>query len=186
MSKQAAITENISEKPKRGRPPVIPDTFFSDKFVEFIYGPELVEYTTRRSKVSLAYRALAEETIACAVDAKRGEEAFGEFAWLRNKKTLLTELGRMLFDADMAGQMLATARELCEWKPTTKEGVAWVRSVRIGKPALWSIDDLVGALARAIDGFRACHRTSVELPDVIEALREVEQRIFRMMDEGQK
>lgn len=79
------------------------------------------------------------------------------------RMTLLAHLGR-LRDPDL---ILKAADHLCEWRPTTAVGVAWLRRLRTGKPATGDSVDLANALIVAFNTYMGANpETGAETVEV--------------------
>lgn len=165
------ITEATSEKDARprGRP-----RLFSDRWENWTRGEGFCGKT---------HRAAAERWYGCEAwgilrpdaDDKEREARFG---WLCNNDkprwTLLAELGRIGDPATVE----EVAEVLCEWRPTTKAGVAYIRRVRLGKPARGEVLDLTNELITAVNGFMARfpETTSMDVLDALEGVGDVVRR----------
>ena len=146
------ISENFSEKPKRGRPRVL--TVEGER--EYDRFGLFDSTNTRRGRVNVGY-------LQHALDVLMGDDpALTAYAWLIGpsarpafRRTLLSELGR-LRNEDL---ILAAAAELCQHKPATVLGVAYLRSLRKARrPA--SEESLSDRICTVLDRYR------VEHPDV--------------------
>jgi hypothetical protein len=95
------------------------------------------------------------------------------FAWLRRERrsTLMDELGRIDDDADLRTMALY----LCEHQPSTRQGVALLRTCRLGALPPGTSAGLTEALATAIETYLAMH---TEMPRAVvhEALEELVTR----------
>lgn len=153
MSEQT-ITENFSEKPRRGRPPLHPPGYLED-----LRRLHLVEQNSIRGQQDALYRYDAQ-----AVLWPKGEDRearLERFRWLYDheaeaqqrprpiRTTLLAHLGR-LRDPEL---ILQAADLLCEWRPKTAAGVAWLRRLRTGRPATGNAVDLANTLIAAFNGY---------------------------------
>lgn len=120
---KANISEEISEKPKRGRPVVMPEEW--EKLMTGL--GMFTDIHSRRGRVNKWYMAHA-----MSVLMDESQKIPGRYAWLhdeatqRIRSTILTELGRIEDDA----LLIAMAGELCNHKPHTKDAVAMIRRVR--------------------------------------------------------
>ena len=139
---EPTISEAASEKPRRGRPPVM--SAHEDR----VLMQTGLEDTTRRTRVNHCY----------AYDAQRvltGDQR--DFTWLcspnRYRLSLMSELGRLRDPA----MILAAADRLCQWQPTTKAGVAWLRRLRTGKGPEGDAVGLANALIAAFNGYIRQH-----------------------------
>lgn len=90
--------------------------------------------------------------------------------------TMLAELGRFRDDEVIR----AMAAKLCKEKPTTKDAIAYLRRVRLGKGRAHSVADLGKVIAKAIDSY--VHQREVEAADILEALTLVYRVISRRHD----
>lgn len=153
MSEQT-ITEKFSEKPRRGRPPLHPPGYLED-----LRRLHLVEQNSIRGQQDQLYQYDAQGVLW-----PKGEERearLERFRWLYDheaeaqkrprhiRTTLLAHLGR-LRDPDL---ILQAADRLCEWRPTTAAGVAWLRRLRTGKPATGNAEDLADTLIAAFNAY---------------------------------
>ena len=121
-----AILETVSEKPKRGRPPVyLPEHLALARFVT----PDVK--TTR----GLQNTMRRQRALALVMDAGKDDPALlwlmdpaacarGEARW---QPLILAELGRIDTDADL----LAMARHVADLRPTAKVAVALIRRWRL-------------------------------------------------------
>jgi hypothetical protein len=145
--------ENSSETPRRGRPKVLHD--------EVELGL-MRDGQGRRSHLNFHWFLRA-----IGVLTKNDEPAF---RWLfeegtgeSKKKTLIAELGRILETEGLGERaMLEVARQVCERRPTTREGVALMRRWRTGRTREGSTFDLEMAILKAIAGYVAGHETTDE------------------------
>ena len=145
-------SENVSEKPKRGRPPAFPPE------LEAGYdGLALFDgIHSRRGRVNVYYRMQAlralkgipgVEWVYDEARARAGEPG----AW---RQTILIELGRIR-DPDAIRKV---ARQLCELKPTTREAVAMVRRWRLDQPlSAGDADQLQEHLRNALNDYITRH-----------------------------
>jgi hypothetical protein len=146
------ITENVSEKPKRGRPLVIPG---QTRALYEAYGL-FVEIGTERGRQDVYYRQRAIHVLRIT-----DREASAPFRWLadielmkgasRNgwRRTILAALGRI----DDDDQLRETALVICEAKPSTRKAVAMIRRWRLGKSAGGTADGLRGELIRHLNDY---------------------------------
>ena len=146
------ISENVSEKPKRGRPTIFPPQFLAETTALM---PDVKTY---RGKQNLVYQTIA--TIALMDDSR--------FYWLTGgssqdvmagrgtpmRRTILQALGRI---AD-AKEIKAVARKICNLKPTTAAAVTMIRRYRgvWGEASCLSLTDQI---------IRCVNRYLVEHPD---------------------
>lgn len=150
MSDQDAISVAATKKPRRGRP-----RRFNNKNVQF-----LVDMTARHIKSERGKQnyVLAIRALGILQDDPQCEWLAGHDVMYNNHKPLprqaiLTELGRI--DNDEA--MLATARRICEMRPTAKEGAAKIRHWRTGKRSGGDVRSLTKRLAITYDLYRIQH-----------------------------
>jgi hypothetical protein len=146
------ITENFSEKPKRGRPRVL-----DDEYVRIMRGIGCFESRVRRSNINEHFRMHAVGALLNhnpdGMDAGKAE-----FAYLihpateKMKATILTELGR-LKDPDT---IRACARVVCDQKMHTRKAVVRLRSVR-AKPKTGYVLDLCDELIAVVNDFLLRH-----------------------------
>jgi len=147
---QARISETVSEKPKRGRPPAFPDSAHA------LAAKMKPDVRTRRGQQNLVYAMIGLNFVRA-----RG----AQFAWLfdeaaaqsgdnpRMKWTILSELGRVA-DEELR-EALATL--LCEQKPTTREAITWIRRARKAHCGKSSAIALADAILRIIDDYQTTH-----------------------------
>ena len=143
------ISEAVSEKRKRGRPPT-----FSPEYraaIAHIY-PDI---TSHRGITDVLYRLraldLLQDDARFAWLADRDKITAGEpNAW---KPSILTELGRIWDDDDLK----AVALHICEMKPKTKDATAEIRRIRTGNSAPGNALDLNIALATRLDDYIEQH-----------------------------
>jgi len=143
---ETALSETVSEntgKRKRGRPPSM------DKATEAKIDLLFPRITTRRGKQNIDYQMYAEGVLK---DDPRFFWVVGnkEMKW---KPTLLTELGRCIFDETIK----IVALRICELKPKTKDAVAMIRSWRTGKSPKWNVFDLGNHIINAINEYKRHH-----------------------------
>jgi len=145
------IPERVSEnrvKPKRGRPPLLSDDELA------LLRACFPNHTTRRSLEDVHYRCRAQGLV---------DDGSGRFLWLVDpeacmagrrggyKAAILTELGRI----DDDNTLLDVAAQLCKSRPTAGEAVRLIRRLRTSRPGEAAAVGLAGAMARAIDDYRA-------------------------------
>lgn len=153
--------------------------------------PEWLRVDVARGEAHLSERAQQDHCyevqamgVLFAEMAARGDTEENEFSWLLVspqrgaregrrrilRRTLLAELGRITDD----GLLVEAARLLCERKPKTREGVQWIRRLRVeGKQKHGDADQLADELIRTANDFLARYpETSDEdLLGAIEVLR---------------
>lgn len=165
---EQTITENFSEKPRRGRPPL-----HCRRFMDEVRAFNLADAQSDRGINDHMYGVSAMQTLF-----PKGEERearLERFRWLYDaeaeaahrprhiRRTLLAHLGR-LRDPDL---ILKAADHLCEWRPTTAVGVAWLRRLRTGKPATGDSVDLANALIVAFNTYMGANpETGAETVEV--------------------
>jgi hypothetical protein len=168
MAAPKAITENFSEKPKRGRPRVL-----NDEYVRIMRVLGGFESRVRRTNINEYFRMHA--VGALLNDNPDGMDAGkAEFAYLlhpvteKMKATIMTELGR-LKDPDT---IRACARVICEQKMRTRKAVIRLRSVR-AEPKTGYAVDLCDELMAAVNDYRLRYPefTMDQILDAIETLR---------------
>jgi hypothetical protein len=107
---ESDISETVSQKPKRGRPPLLSAEAMA------MWG-SLMPGATPRTIQNFYYQFRAQGFL-------KDDPACG---WLTGhgsrRQLLLSELGRIPNDADL----VHVARSICEMKPTAKRGVAMIR-----------------------------------------------------------
>jgi hypothetical protein len=144
--------ENISDKPKRGRPKLL-DEWIEEKLRDD-WGP----FATERTVQNAWYHIRAFNVLGFGDDAPL--DPF--FLWLCDperqrgpsgkvfRKTILTELGRIGDDETL----IAVAREICDLKPKARDAVALIRRARLGggKP---KPNQLGNEIIRAINAYQA-------------------------------
>src|SRR5437016_4668522 len=115
----AAITENSSEKPKRGRPRLYPAAY------EAVFR---IDAKHHRSGTNGFYRSHALNALGFGQDDVSAE-ARERYSWLFDlqadsmKRTILAELGQV----GNAEAIRTYAGQLCEMKPKTREAVLMLR-----------------------------------------------------------
>lgn len=154
--------EKVSEKRKRGRPRVVEPSMAT--LTRQLEGSWLSDRTvTNRHYFEIAYHV-----VQAAI--KDGET---ELDWLIRgdspRLTLLTELGRL----EHPGDILVCARLICQAKPTTERGVVFLRRTRLPEREDAPVDQLVSALARVVDRYRARY-PEIDRAAVLEGLAELE------------
>jgi hypothetical protein len=164
------ITEKFSEKPRRGRPPVL--TPYVEEGCRRAAG--MYQHSTRRANLNEYYKYKA--IGALWSHNPEGHDA-GKiaFAWLGDpdtdkgvKSTILAELGRLV-DEDLIRR---TARILCDEKPRTREAVLRLRRMRIA-PKSGSVSGLRDELIAHLDDYWVRHPefTKEQFLDAIAELR---------------
>ena len=166
-----AITENISIKPKRGRPYL----FFTDAADKREWKKHYPDVRTDRTLVNRLY---SDRALSVLGDGRKPE-----YIWLadvkadRFKHTILTELGRV----DEDDEIRDLAGFICEKKMSTSEAVSFIRDCRgVLKPA--TQQGITRALYRAVNRWRAANPsgTSAQVLDALRTLAvAVEGRIKR-------
>lgn len=155
-------SENVSEKPRRGRPKAYNDAIMNmlrHQFPEIETGRGLqnVDRMLEGMKVIRGDKRckwlLDEERIAA------GEKAM--------RRTLLSELGRIEDEDDR----LAMALRLCELKPSTRDGIGMIRRFR-GQQRPTSVLNLYDTIATTINRYLAEHRdcTKAKVVDVLQTI----------------
>jgi hypothetical protein len=155
-----AISETNSEKPKRGRPRLLP--------------PELADvYANGRKDIhprsiqNRHYELRAFELLFMAGNEADRETAQERYRWLCNvdeqhsrhkamRSAVLAELGR--FDDPAA--IRAYAAQLCALKPKAREAVLMLRQRRTGGTRPGSANQLTGEIIEAVTRYRQRHPDS--------------------------
>jgi hypothetical protein len=149
-------SESVSEKPRRGRPCVIPEETRAQYAAMGLFD----DITTERSRHNVYYRQRA-----CLVLQITDPVASAPFRWLadieamrraRNKRwraTILTELGR-INDED---QLRAIALAVCERKPRAREAITLIRKLRRRATGNGTADGLRRELIRQANDYLARH-----------------------------
>lgn len=169
--KKEALSENFSEKKKRGRPR--------------LWHPELEEII-RRDKQFCDTRTLHNEEYEARAVAVLGLSPDNPpefpFSWLGDnsrlevgksgrrayKKTILAELGRF----KNKNKLINAARVICRLKPKTQEAIKMIRGWRLGRvPSSVSLES---TLRKAIDDYRKQHPgvTDAEIYETLSSLDE--------------
>ena len=170
-----SISENVSEKRRRGRPRRFAEGYEKGMEGTGLYGSG----KTRRSRVNALYRQEAAWALLEAVG--QDGNGFGEFSWLCNEgtgeplkehKTILSELGR-IEDSELLVEM---ARELCRLKPKTKDAVAMIRRVRSGEHKAGDALQLANEIIEALNGYMVRYPATLTA-DVLSALATVEAQV---------
>jgi hypothetical protein len=149
------IIPEAAPKKQRGRPRVISVEEMRRNRREF---PDLKSDRQHQNR-TYAYWAMGELGLL-------GQQPSAEFAWLCDpltiaagtsntiKWSLLTELGRLVA-AGVSNDVVSTiATQLCEQRPTVKNGAAMIRRFRLGKPAAGSGRVLLTRLLGCFDAWR--------------------------------
>jgi hypothetical protein len=155
----SVITENISIKPKRGRPYLL-FTDANDKREWKKLNPDVRTERTLVNRVHFWHSLSA-----------LGEGLEPEFIWLadaksdRFKHTILTELGRVDEDEEIRD----LAGSICEMKLTTAEAVSFIRDCRgVSKPA--SAERLETVLRSGIDRWLDANGAPEQIVEVLRKL----------------
>lgn len=134
------ISENISEKPKRGRPRLISDAM--SKWYRSQVSPGThTDRTAQNAYFGMAAlgRLMGEKISEGKYELSPGRDDW-PYKWLCDetvkpvvyRRTVLTELGRI----DDDDELREVAAYLCEHKPSTREAIGIIRRYRHGvKPA---------------------------------------------------
>lgn len=158
----AALKENISEI-KRGRPAVMD----AETEALFICSGLFSKDSPRRSKMNVYYRQRAVSVLGgCDYKWLVDERMImleGDKHW---KPTILTELGRIEDEDDMR----AVAERLCEMKPTTRDAVLMVRSLRTGGLPAGDTLQLANEIIQTINRYLHSH-VGVTREGIFDALR---------------
>lgn len=173
----SGISENISEKPRRGRPRLLSKEL--EQIAIFKDGP----YCSPRTHQNGHY-----EIRALRVLDITGDQLPEEYRWLMDpdkqregrserqgyRKTILAELGRI--DDDECLQ--AVAKRICELKPKTRDAILMIRRWRVGgsKPA--DVRQLANEVIRTINDYLQRHPSTTHqqvLTALTEALEIVEE-----------
>ena len=103
------------------------------------------------------------------------------------KQGILTELGRLLHSHGLE-TMARAAKELCEIKPTVKDGAAKLRRLRLGKQPGASAEGLANALWKSFCTYRATHDEISEADAVhaVEALADQVAKVYVLASEPAK
>jgi hypothetical protein len=168
------IKEKISEKQKRrGRPRVMAEMRALHELTDVG-----TEYRSERQRINRAYAHDAIGRLGRGRDPayfwlvnyveedRRPHSAFPK----REQWTILAELGRIANDEAMR----AVARDICARKPTTKDAVATIRRVRLGRQPPGGVDDLTDRLISFVCGYADSH-AGVDLAMILEALDQAAQ-----------
>ena len=168
--------ENVTEKPKRGRPrSTPPDWDLIMRRVGQTGTPRTLVnfYYTSRAMAVLNLKSIPEDDpLRWLYDPTLA--AHNERAGF--KQTILSELGRIPDD-----QLLrAVALQVCELKPKTRDAIIMIRRLRVGegKP---KPDQLETEIIHLIDNFRMRY-PSTSWYDVFEALASVREAVTICMD----
>jgi hypothetical protein len=155
------ISETISEKRRRGRPPRYrPETMtLVGSFCPWV---QTVRGRQNKYYESLALQVLREEP---GLEWLRDRDAMRQGKLHAYRPTLLQELGRI----EDAETIKAVARRLCERKPTTRDAVATIRHFRTGQQPAGNPDDLTDRLMTLIDAYLGSH-AGVDQAMILEAL----------------
>jgi len=178
--KGVAMTAVVSEpsSPKRGRPPVLSPE-------EVAEHPELTKGAFgRRTLLNRHYAGQAAGVLILVAEMRDDMS----FTWLidpsvpKMRETILTELGRM----NDGAAMYRAARHICDHQLPTREAVAYIRRVRVGKIPLGAEGDvqaratpIAEKIITAINEYR--ERYDLDWGDVRAALRYVDAMIERTM-----
>lgn len=175
-------TETVSETRKGGRPRV-----FSEGLEAFMRPAGMFDGCASRHGVTNRwYQHRAFEVLFMPDGGSLDPERQERFRWLLDpekeragvpravRTTLLQELGRFADD----GVMLEAADVLCETKPKTKAGVAWLRRVRLGTPPRGDALQLANELITALNGYRARYPETTR-EDMLAALAMVGEQVSR-------
>lgn len=169
--KKETISENFSEKKKRGRPRLLrPDD----------------EQTYRRSQPSCDIRTLHNQDYEVRAMRVLGLNKVNPpdypFSWLGDRskikadvsarrfyrKTILAELGRFKSDK----KLIKAATEICRLKPKTQDAIKMIRGWRLGRvPSSVSLESI---FRKAIEDYRKQHPdvTDAEIYETISSLDE--------------
>jgi hypothetical protein len=153
------ISENFSEKRKRGRPRLLHPALHE----VFAQGQQYAsERTIQNASYHIrAFSLLQDEPWAKWLMGYVSQE--GKPGQIR--KTILAELGRLREDEVLR----AVARQICERKPTTKDAVAMIRHYRLGRQPRGAVDDLTDRLTTLIVEYIDSH-AGVDAAMIREAL----------------
>jgi hypothetical protein len=165
------ISENFSEKPRRGRPPVMNPEL--EKRCRRAAG--MFQHSSRRANVNEYYFYEAMGALWPDGDAEQEEANKVTFAWLGDpstqkgtKNTIVSELGRLV-DPDTIRE---AARQICERKMRTREAVVRLRRLRV-KPKTGSVSELREELIAHVNDYWLRHPefTVEQFLDAIAELR---------------
>jgi|TARA_B100001964_G_C14051899_1_gene517404 hypothetical protein len=143
------ISEAVSEKRKRGRPPTFTPEY---RALMKAFFPDV---QTRRGMTNVLYQ---QQALGLLRDDAR-------FKWLVDKDkmiagepnawkpSILAELGRISDEETLK----VVALRVCEVKPKTKDAIAEIRRFRTGKTAAGNASDLYSALATRMNDYIQQH-----------------------------
>ena len=165
--------ETETEKKPRGRPPILDWGQLMNIGMRY----------PRRSDRTLMNLYYAEEALA-ALDID-GYARDHPLRWLTHdrdgepylKHGILTELGRLLHSHGLEAMALA-AKDICEIKPTVKDGMATLRQLRLGKQPAASVEGLANDLLKTFSTYRATHDEISEV-DAIRAVQTLAEQVAK-------
>lgn len=173
-----AISETVSEKPKRGRPRKLGDNTLQSFAA---YYPDV---KTRRGKQNKAYELLAMRTFLDVLEANPEEARRWEWIGvLRDgsggrayKCVLMTALGRLGDDA----LIIKAADLICERKLNGPRAINFIRNLQPWRRKDASAIDLTVAIGKTVDGYIGKHpdttwqQVKAALENVLETISELE------------
>jgi hypothetical protein len=174
-----AISETVSQKPKRGRPRN--EWLASNVAIARGHGCLYEIHTTRHAQ-NIAYRQEAIHVLSNHPERHKWTWIIDPEACQRGDKeawqpTILMELGRI----DDPGQMIEVARQLCELqpRPTVRKAVAMIRRWRLGTQPEADSHQLSVSIANTVQRYIDEHR-DVDKDTVLAALAHVAKTIKGM------
>jgi hypothetical protein len=139
--------EESSEKPKRGRPRVIPADWERALTPTGIF----IDCNSDRAKQNIFYRSQALRVLGYGKDPM--------FSWLADiegmrtnepkslRSSILAELGRIQDEETLR----AVALQICELKPKARDASAMIRDARRGKPTVVNADEIADELINCVN-----------------------------------
>lgn len=173
--KGIAISENFSEKKKRGRP-----RLFHPEYEKVIRRGR--EYTDIRTIYNQEYETRAFTVLGLSPKnppdfpfSWLGDESKIEVGKSRRcgfRKTILSELGRI----DNDSNLIEAAKEICRLKPKTQDAVKMIRGWRLRRA--YAPVSLESSLRKAIEDYRKNH-PDIKDKDIYETLCSLEEEYFQ-------
>jgi hypothetical protein len=171
-----AISEAASEKKRRGRPRML--SAFQETHLKHVMN----NLTTDRSRQNFTYAGDAFNVLGVGPGG-RPRQGYENLRWLADwdavargargkvRWSILAELGRLTRVApdDVVYQV---ADQICGEKPCTKDAVAFIRRVRLGRSAPTVDGALVDRLAGCLDAYWNAH-PDISTDVVLEAISEL-------------
>jgi hypothetical protein len=176
------FSENISEKPKRGRPPVLwqGETMSEETILRDMQG--FAKGASHRSVLNAHYLSRALSLLIKNCKARR--VTFPNcFSWLCNNKSgtqqrirrvVLYELGRI--DDDQL--LLAMARELCKQEPSARGAITMIRRCRGCQRKHGDPLDFANEIIRTLNDY-LCRHPEMTNEDALSALRTAASQVER-------